>query len=133
MLPRLPDRFSHTPYSPNKQWRHTTSAYKEPRSSGNPEDIQTVYHFWKHAQQFCSTWMTSQMQKKKNPNHGRCKTNDTYIVQQCVYTLFLNNILKFLSFFTFSPALFVFILSPKYQSKTTNPLFFHYAFMTSSR
>ena len=34
----------------------------------------------------------------------------------CVYTQFLNKILSFLSFFTFSSALVVSILSPKYQS-----------------
>ena len=34
----------------------------------------------------------------------------------CVYTQFLNKILSFLSFFTFSPALVVSILSKKYQS-----------------
>ena len=34
----------------------------------------------------------------------------------CVYTQFLNKIMSFLSFFTFSPAPVVSILSPKYQS-----------------
>ena len=36
-------------------------------------------------------------------------------------------------FFTFSPALLISIPSPIYQSKMTYPLFFQYAFMTSSR
>ena len=40
---------------------------------------------------------------------------------------------KDLSFVTFSSALLASILSPKYQSKMTNPLFFQYAFVTSSR
>ena len=39
---------------------------------------------------------------------------------------------SFLSFFTFSPSLLVSIPSPKYQS-VTNPLFFQYGFVTSSR
>ena len=41
--------------------------------------------------------------------------------------------MAFLSFFTFSHALLVSIPSPKYHSKMTNPLFFQYAFVTSSR
>ena len=54
----------------------------------------------------------------------------------CVTTQFLKNIstfLSFFSFFAFSPAPLISILSPKYQYKMTNPLFFQYTFVTSSR
>ena len=59
-----------------------------------------------------SKWANEQTQKVRLPIYS-------------VYTTFLENILSFLSFFTFSPPLFVSIPSPKYQSEMTNPLFYN--------
>ena len=51
----------------------------------------------------------------------------------CVRIVFEEYFIIPFFFFTFSTALFVSILSPKYQYEMTNPFFFQYAFVTSSR